>query len=120
MNEAGHGAQCRLLPLLIAHPPPPLVQSEEEGWNKEIEDWKYDTERQKDRWSKKKGLMINVNSRKLEQSEETWSAMFVDPLISVLYDPRWSTGGLLEDGEKRGGTGGETRRENPHLQSQIL
>ena len=69
---------------------------------------------------KKKGRMTNVNSRKLEQSEETWSAMFVDALISVLCDPCWSTGGRLEDREKRGGTGDETRRENPHLQSQIL
>ena len=121
LNEAGHGAQCRLLPLLSAHPPPPLVQSEEEGQNKGREDWKYDTEGQKDRWSKKKkGRMTNVNSRKLEQSEETWSAMFVDALISVLCDPCWSTGGRLEDREKRGGTGDETRRENPHLQSQIL
>lgn len=37
----------------------------------------------------------DVNGRKLEQSQvkKTWSAMFVDPLVSVLFDPCWSTRG---------------------------
>lgn len=67
----------------------------------------------------------DVNGRKLEQVEsskkkKTWSAMFVDPLVSVLFDPCWSTRGLFEEREKKGMTGGETLRENPQLQSQIF